>query len=181
MMEEPRYYTMFSKLFAYPEEGYREAMREAGNALTVPDCGLVQSKEQLDAFLQKTNELTLDDFEELYTRTFDINPVANLEIGWHLWGEAYERGAFLVNMRTLLKQHGITESSELPDHLTHVLAALGKMERNEAQEFTATFLKKALDKIVEGFKEKENPYEHLLLALQQIVMYHHQQGENAHG
>ncbi len=42
--------------------------------------------------------------EELYTRTFDLNPVCALEIGWHLFGEDYERGAFLVRMRDQLRR-----------------------------------------------------------------------------
>ena len=37
-----------------------------------------------------------EQIQELYTRTFDINPVCTLEIGWHIFGEDYARGALLV-------------------------------------------------------------------------------------
>ena len=66
--------------------------------------------------------------EELYTRTFDINPVCSLETGWHLFGEDYNRGAFLVRMRGLLRQHGIEEGAELTDHLESALRVLSVME-----------------------------------------------------
>ena len=69
-------------------------------------------------------QLGSTELEELYTRTFDINPVCSLEVGWHLFGEDYNRGAFLVRMRGLLREHGIEEGAELPDHLESVLRVL---------------------------------------------------------
>src|SRR6266568_3182701 len=56
--------------------------------------------------------------QELYVQTFEFNPACTLELGWHLFGENYERGEFLVRMREQLRRHGIAESNELPDHLT---------------------------------------------------------------
>ena len=60
--------------------------------------------------------------EEAFTGTFDVNPACALEVGWHLFGEEYARGMFLVRMREELRKYGLAESSELPDHVSHVLA-----------------------------------------------------------
>jgi len=187
-MTDKRFYEMFPKILSYPVEGYRESVCKIRDEFSKADSHstefkqeYVRSIEQIDLFLEKTKELSLDDYEELYTRTFDINPVASLEIGWHIWGEAYERGVFLVTMRSILRKFEITESQELPDHLSHALAAAGKMEEAEANQFISTFLIKALGKILEGFKEKENPYEHILQALQYYVMVQYRQGVNVNG
>jgi nitrate reductase assembly molybdenum cofactor insertion protein NarJ len=102
--------------------------------------------------------------QELYVQTFEFNPACTLEIGWHLFGENYERGEFLVRMREQLRRYGIPESSELPDHLTHLLVLIGRMEQAEAAELAGQFLLPALAKIREGLKD--NSYGLLIAALQ---------------
>jgi nitrate reductase delta subunit len=102
--------------------------------------------------------------QEIYVQTFEFNPACTLEIGWHLFGENYERGEFLVRMREQLRRYGIPESSELPDHLTHLLVLVGRMEHEEAAELAGQFLLPALAKIQEGLKD--NPYGSLIVAVQ---------------
>jgi nitrate reductase delta subunit len=135
---------------------------------------------QIESFLHSIRDFSIADLEELYTRTFDINPIANLEIGWHLYGEAYERGSFLVKMRELLRAHHIEESTELPDHITHILVVLDKMEKGEAIEFSQQHLKPALDKILEGFANHPNPFAIILTALRTVVESYQVQGVESH-
>jgi nitrate reductase assembly molybdenum cofactor insertion protein NarJ len=87
-----------------------------------------------------------------------------MEIGWHLFGENYERGEFLVRMREQLRRYGIEESSELPDHLTHLLVLIGRMEHEEAAELAGQFLLPALSKIRDGLKD--NSYGSLIADVQ---------------
>jgi nitrate reductase assembly molybdenum cofactor insertion protein NarJ len=102
--------------------------------------------------------------QELYVQTFEFNPACTLEIGWHLFGENYERGEFLVRMREQLRRYGIAETTELPDHLTYLLVLIGRMERGEAAELAGQFLLPALAKIREGLKD--NAYGLLIAAVQ---------------
>jgi len=97
--------------------------------------------------------------QELYIQTFEFNPACTLEIGWHLFGENYERGEFLVRMRGLLRQHGIAETTELPDHLTHVLQLIGRMEPGEAVRLVGEAVLPALEKIR---LPDDNPYREVL-------------------
>jgi nitrate reductase molybdenum cofactor assembly chaperone len=85
--------------------------------------------------------------QELYIQTFEFNPACTLEIGWHLFGENYERGEFLVRMREELRRHGIAESTELPDHLTHLLPLVTCMDHEEAARMAGEYLLPALAKI----------------------------------
>ncbi len=186
-MPNPSLYDMFARVVSYPVEEYKETVRALRDDIRElhPEsarASLPASKrpdEHLNLFMSSIQSLTLADLEELYTRTFDINAIASLEIGWHLYGEAYERGVFLVRMRELLRTHGIEESNELPDHLSHVLMALGRLETTEAGGFVSSYLNKGLEKILEGFKDKENPYEQVLLALKCFIEQPHIQGVNA--
>lgn len=85
--------------------------------------------------------------QELYVQTFEFNPACTLELGWHLFGETYERGEFLVKMRGELRRHGVEETSELPDHLTHILRLIGRMEHGEAALLAGESVLPALEKI----------------------------------
>ncbi len=161
-------YTRFAQLLAYPSLQYGTMVKELARSST---------DDHLLAFAAATGSLSAEEFEELYTRTFDINPISSLEIGWHLYGETYERGSFLVKMRQLLKRLEIPESTELPDHLSHILLALEKLGTSkEADELASQFVAPALAKILEGFKDKQSPYEHLLFALKHSIEARHSHG-----
>ena len=108
--------------------------------------------------------------QEVYARTFDWSEERSLDLGWHLYGERYERGAFLVSMRSRLRAAGVEEGEELPDHLTALLRALGRMSAAEAAAFCAAILAPALSKLVAGFERVDAcPYRAPLVALLAVV------------
>jgi nitrate reductase delta subunit len=148
-----------SRLFGYPDGEY--ATRAAGcfNRLALEDSKAAGPFAEFCAGLQG---LATEELQELYTRTFDLNPMCTLEVGWQLFGEDYQRGEFLVKMRQQLRAHTLPESQELPDHLTHVLAMLGRLEADEAAEFAAQYLLPALEKMNAAWKEDRNAFASLL-------------------
>ena len=102
--------------------------------------------------------------QELYVQTFELNPACTLEIGWHLFGENYERGEFLVRMREQLRRHGVAESIELPDHLTHLLALIGRMEHSEATDLVGSSVLPGLGKIKAALGD--STYSELIVAIE---------------
>jgi len=155
-----------AELLAYPGPDLACAAEETRDLLEQREP---KAAEHAAAFLEAVEPLSHEELEELYTRTFDLNPVCALDVGWHLFGEAYERGAFLVKMRELLARMGLAEGTELPDHLTSVLPAFGRMEPEEASELAASHLLPAMEKMLAGFQGKDNPYEHALRAARSLV------------
>jgi nitrate reductase delta subunit len=93
--------------------------------------------------------------QELYVQTFEFNPACTLEIGWHLFGENYERGEFLVRMREQLRRHRIAESTELPDHLTLLLPLVARMSHDEATQLVGEFILPAVAKILSAIHGNE--------------------------
>ncbi len=102
--------------------------------------------------------------QELYVQTFEFNPAATLETGWHLFGENYERGEFLVRMREQLRRCGIPEGSELPDHLALLLRLIACLPQEEAAELSGLYLSPALAKIRAAVAG--TPYEPLIAEIQ---------------
>jgi nitrate reductase delta subunit len=146
-------------------QGVTGALLRLAELLRYPDETLVASADdppEVALFFEEIARVSPDGMEELYTRTFDLNPVATLELGWHLWGEQYERGRFLAELRALQEYLGVDASTELPDHLTIVLPTLARMERPAT---LAAKIVPALEKIAAPLEEHGNPYRHLIRAI----------------
>jgi nitrate reductase delta subunit len=165
-MADMNEFGLLAALLRYPEDGYEQ---EAERCCRFFAANYPQMEDPISQFFEQTRTLTLEALQALYTATFDLNPLCSLEVGWHLFGENYERGEFLVKMREELRRHGIVESTELPDHLTHALELLGRMEPQEASSFATACLFPALDKMVAEMAGKSNPFENVLLSVERLL------------
>ncbi|MFB3922658.1 MAG: nitrate reductase molybdenum cofactor assembly chaperone [Terriglobia bacterium] len=163
-------YEHFAKLLCYPDEDYIATGRLCRDA--AKEC-CEEAKQKVGEFLSRMEGRPTEKLQELFVQTFDLNPVCVLEVGWHLYGDNYDRGAFLVRTRERLRRHNVQESSELPDHLTHILALLARMEADEASSFANESVAPALDKMLAGIAGKESPYEFLLTALRETLAFAH--------
>lgn len=146
-------------LFDYPDEDYPDR---------VAACARHVGSEDMRRFAAEICALPLSRQQELFVQTFDLDPKATLEIGWHIFGEQYERGDFLVEMRDRLRETGIVENGELPDHLLHVLPLLARMPAAEAGSLAASRIAPALAKI-ESAIPADNPFSTLVRAARSLV------------
>lgn len=153
------FYIALANVLSYPGEDYRACIAAA--LLAAPP----ERQPALDQFGRALEGKTILELQERFTLTFDLNPVCSLELGWHLFGENYDRGLLLVKMRALLRQHGIAETGELPDHLSHALRLLARMEEGAGRDFAVAIVLPALGKMLDAFRDKHDPYEKVLVAL----------------
>jgi nitrate reductase delta subunit len=152
-----------ARLLTYPGKDYRERVAFAAEGAEGPTAALLGD---FTAAIAGLDEVQL---QELYTITFDLNPTCSLEAGWHIFGENYDRGMLMARIRELMRRHGITETGELPDHLVHVLPLLASMDPENAADFAGAVVLPALAKMLGAFKEKSNPYEHVMRAVELSV------------
>ena len=159
-------YQAWSDLLRYPVPGGVRLIRERVEEL-------IQDHPKLGADLQPMLDYAAGhadaELEEVFTRTFDSNAERALEVGWHLHGENYARGVFMVRMRGLLRDLAIEESSELPDHISHVLGVLAKADDELARSLAAGVVSPALAKIEEGFSDPTNPYHGVVTSLRKYI------------
>ncbi len=170
MIETTTVYDLLGDLVVYPEAHYHERLRVCSEALRDAHP---EAARALQPFADLVSGMPLADLEEFYTRTFDINPPCCLEVGWQLFGEDYARGAFLVTMRQNLRKYGLAESTELPDHLTHVLALLGRLDPRDADELATCAALPALKKMIDGLAGKDNRFECVLKAVERVLTDRH--------
>ncbi len=159
MNAHPSTWDSLGGLFRYPDSTYGERLHRCRLALETCSPEAAASLLEVEKALAGSSQA---DWEELYTRTFDLNPSCALDIGWHLYGEQYERGRFLVRCRDLLHELGIEEQGELPDHLSSLLSALGRLPEELAAPFAARFLLPALLVMREVLRDKESDFAGLL-------------------
>ena len=154
-----RPYQVLVRLLTYPDAGYAEFVQSAPETLP-----------ELEPFASAVRELSLTETQELFTRTFDLSPTCTLEVGWHLYGEEYARGAFMVSVREQLRRFSIQENGELPDHLTHILLVADAMESDERAALVSTFALPAVRKMVKALEGKDNPYGTVIRTAEAILL-----------
>jgi nitrate reductase molybdenum cofactor assembly chaperone NarJ/NarW len=160
--EKVRTLGTISRLLSYPDDHYVQLVELLYLLVQAEHADVARG---ISAFGQDVEQCTKYELEEAYTRTFDVNPSCALEIGWHLFGEDYMRGQFLVRMRGELAKYEIPESSELPDHLTHVLAVIAAMPEEGARVFSHACVFPALHKMQAALDKTASPYRHLIRCL----------------
>lgn len=170
MIPRSALYDRLADLLAYPEPDWTDRLDRALEGTVKAHPAAARA---LASFRDRVRGSSVEEIQELYTRTFDINPVCTLEVGWHVYGEDYARGAFLVGMRQRLRDNNLPESCELPDHLTHVLALLGRLAGEDADELAGHYALPALEKMLAGMDGAEHPYLALVEAVRLVVRSDH--------
>ncbi len=161
-------YDLFADLLEYPTTA---ALQKSGlyiQHLRETDPVAAQS---FEAFQGGTQERTLEQMEELFTRVFDMQPLCYPYVGYHLFGESYKRGAFMAQLNETYHQCGFIVEKELPDHISIVLRYLALDSEKRTEDFGWALLydglMPALKKMTVALKKHtENPYAELASALQ---------------
>jgi nitrate reductase delta subunit len=147
------------RLVAYPDEHTRADARGL-----LPALRGTAGTAAVGEFLEVTAGMSLVELQEHYTAAFDFDPACALDLGWHLFGESRERGAFLAALREDLDRAEIPETPELPDHLTNVLALISRDEYRRAAQL-ADLVMPAVADIERALMARGSPYTHALAAV----------------
>jgi nitrate reductase assembly molybdenum cofactor insertion protein NarJ len=182
MRPTPEVHDALACLLTYPGEPHGPLGQldptEAGGGNRYPGAVQViaracpETTEALERFLGGIAGHAPGELEELYTRTFDNVADRSLEVGWQLFGENYARGALMVRLRELMRRHDVPEHTELPDHLTHVLALLGRAPAELAASLAANQVHQALEKMLEGLRAIDSPWTGVLEATDAVLARH---------
>lgn len=157
-------FAVLAEAFTYPRPGLLEELEHY-----VADWPPGSIRTALERFLAAIRPLSLAAWEELYTRTWDLNPLAAPYLGFHRWGESYARGDFMAQLNAAYRRWQIATEGELPDHLIPVFRYLAATEEILPQ--LVEVLPFALRAMYKALREADhdNPYLHLLEAAREAV------------
>lgn len=156
------FYAILADVLCYPAPGQLQTIEAE-----LADLESGSQKKSLERFLKRIGGLSLGEWEELHTRTLDLNPPAAPYVGFQVWGESYQRGVFLSKMSRASMEAEINIEGELPDHLIPILRYLAHISDPlpelieifpQAMERMHVTLRKA---------DPDNPYLEILEAVQE--------------
>jgi nitrate reductase delta subunit len=150
---------VLAEAFRYPTPGHLALLQQRTAGLA-PGA----ARTQLEAFIQRVAGLSLGQWEELCTRTLELNPAAPPYLGYMIWGESYARGRFMAVLNHAMREEGVDLDGELPDHLVPVLRYLDRVPTPIAE--LSDVLEPALRSIHDALTkaDADNPYLGLLAA-----------------
>lgn len=169
-------YADLADLFVYPDPnlGQKTKKLQAHLDKHYPEAGKILAV--FTDYVQKTGQHEL---QEIFLRSFDVQAITTLDIGYVLFGDDYKRGAVLVHMNREHEQVGNPCYNELADHLPNVLRLIPLLEDDDFRtELVDRLLAPALRKIVREFDPKK------IEAKEKIYKKHHntliEESENYH-
>jgi len=123
-----RDYERIAPLFVYPDDRFADHVGEVQRFLDeeYPAAGV-----RLRAFTNTVAGLSRRELEELYTRSFDVQSLTTLDVGYVLFGDDYKRGEMLAHLTREHGKAGVDCGSELADHLPNMLCLLARMDDDE--------------------------------------------------
>lgn len=158
-MHPRTHYEHLAKLFDYPRHDYPAWVQGAYDVLA---GRYVLAAAEIAAFAQALptdgemlSPEALDEVQEVFTRSFDVQAITTLGVGYVMFGDDYKRGEVLVNLSREHRAVGVDCGDELPDHLPNVLRLMARWEdRDLAAEFAQEILHPALERMVAEFEPR---------------------------
>ncbi|MBI4509913.1 MAG: hypothetical protein HY698_09780 [Deltaproteobacteria bacterium] len=144
------HYEVLARLLAYPGPEFEAEVEHAVQHFSALCPRAAQALGEFQALMPKGDLVAL---RELYTRTFDVQAITSLDIGYTLFGEDYKRGALLANLSGEHARCGNECGVDLADHLTNVLRLLPKMtDAALREELVSVLVAPALQEMIREFE-----------------------------
>lgn len=145
-----KHYNNLARLFEYPHPGFAQEVKEVQDYL---DRFYPKAGDELMPFTNCVARLSVPDLEELFCRSFDVQAVTTLDLGYVLFGDDYKRGALLVNLNAEHRDAGVECGTELSDHLSNVLKLVASIQKPDVlHELMEIIIQPALRKILFDFE-----------------------------
>jgi len=160
-------YTILARLISYPDENYFTYLDKLSSMIQIenPDFTEMNNFFKLDVCLFIQKEL-----EEYYLKTFLLEPVSSLDLGFVLFGMDAKRNEFLVNMQGEQLKTGNDIGIELADYLPNILTLLTKMKDiNLRNELAYSILIPAVREISNKFEETTNFYRFIIKLILNVL------------
>ena len=147
-MNSLSHYIDIASLFDYPNEEYYNHLKVVKNILANSYPDALKELKEFETLIPKD----IYKLQELYTKSFEVQAITSLEIGYLLYGDDYTRGEVMVGLSQEHKAVNNECGSELSDHLANVLRLIGKMKhRDTIEELVKLMVAPAVENMLKEF------------------------------
>jgi len=116
-------------LFEYPDADYPDRVRDVRDCLQGGRYS--DAVEELDRFIALLPVDNLHTMQELFTRSFDVQAVTTLDVGYVLFGDDYKRGELLANLNREHRNACVDTGTELADYIPNLMRLMAVIEDEE--------------------------------------------------
>ena len=157
MNEENRHLLkVLSALLQYPDDELLLLLQELREA--VVEIPQKDYQEKCVNFLDYLDNNSLIRLQEVYSATFDLNPATSLNLTYHKWGDARERGSALCDLNYLYHRAGYDSSDDdLPDYLPLILEFLSITTSADSFSFLGQYCDQ-VEAVGSRLRERGSPY-----------------------
>jgi nitrate reductase delta subunit len=156
-----------STLLEYPSLDYLDKVRSCRDRLVSP---FPEASELVQEFLGAASGHTLEELEEIYTRTFDMAPICLPYVASYIFGdESFDRGKLMTGLVDAYARLGFDTGGELPDHLALLLRFAGHLDEAEFADLVEYCLEKPVGEMVDKLQGADNLYAPAMRAIQLVL------------
>jgi nitrate reductase delta subunit len=166
---------LFANLLDYPTLSLTQQAQSLSCTLReirdeVQGASQAEAAALVTKFQDNVEKMSPKEVEELYTSTFDMQPLCYPYVGYHLFGESYKRGAFMARLNEGYRSFGYQVEKELPDYVPAILRFLALGDSARQNDFGRVLLSEglapAVSKMASAFNQQsQNPYAAAIAAL----------------
>src|SRR5690554_1332326 len=147
---EYSHYTLLADIFRYPDEHYKSKVAKCEELIMKSYPEIYETTSSFFDFVRTTE---LYEIEYVFGKTFHIQAICYLDLGYVLFAEDYKRGDFLVKIKNEQEKVNNDCGIELADNLPNVLTLMTLFEDGEfREEFAERILYVSLQKMLEEFE-----------------------------
>ncbi len=172
MAHDPRHRRALRALAAllqYPDAQLRAALPEIAEAIDREGALSRSRSAELVALARRIAAADPYDAEADYVDTFDRGRATSLQVFEHVHGDSRERGAALVDLRSMYEQAGLRlADGEMPDHLPVILQFASTQPERTARDFLGELLH-VLASIFSALVGRQSPYASVLAAVIELA------------
>jgi len=154
------HYQAFADVLRYPETRLEPFLDKL---LTVLENKFPGKTFAINQMLYDLSGMSLGAQQEYYMKTFDVQAICTLDMGYLLFGEDYKRAQILVNLQQEHQKAKIDCRGELADHLPNILELLSvSQDYDFTEELGFIILNPAVKFMQVKMKNTNNYYKFIL-------------------
>jgi len=167
-MKNLEHYKLLAEIFKYPTAQTASKIAEIKVLMDTKYPNAGEEFTRFSDYMARSNDQQI---EEIFGKTFHIQAICFLDLGYVIFAEDYKRGEFLVKMKKEQRDYNNDCGIELADNLPNVLNLLTMhKDENFINELMVMIMIPALEKMLSEFDDRKTQIREKVINKKQKVI-----------